>query len=54
MKLFIKVEDGDIVPFVSTEQYSTSVSIVIDVNILLQPNEAETVYHSSPCVDLVL
>ena len=44
----------DVVPFVSTEQYPTSVSVVSDLNFLIQPNEAETVCYSSPFVDLVL
>ena len=48
------MDTNDIIPFVSTEQYSTSISVVTDVNFSLQPNEAETICHSSPCVDLLL
>ena len=46
--------DMDVVPFVSTEQYLTSVSVVIDLNFLFQLNEVEIVYHSTLYVDLVL
>ena len=44
----------DVVPFVLTEHYPTSVFVVTDLNFSLQPNEAETVCHFSPSVDLVL
>ena len=36
----------DVVPFVSTEQYPTSVSVVTDLNFSIQPNEAETFCYS--------
>ena len=46
--------DIDVIPFVSTEQHSTSVSVVTDLIISLQSNEAERVCHSSPFVHLAL
>ena len=46
--------DMDVVPFVSTDQYSTLLSVLTDLNFSLLSNEVETVYHSSPFVDLVL
>ena len=46
--------DIDIVPFVSTQQYSTLASVVIDLIFSLQPNEVEIVYHPNSSVDLVL
>ena len=43
-----------VVLFVSIEQYLAQVFVVTDLNFSLQPNEVETVRHSSLCVDLVL
>ena len=44
----------DIVPFVSTEQYTTCTLEGNDLNFSLYPNEVKMVCHYSPCVDLVL
>ena len=38
----------DVVPFVSTRTISKISCVVTDLNISLQPNEVETLYHSSP------
>ena len=38
----------------STEQHPTSVFVVTDLNFPLQPNEANIVCHSSPCVDKLI
>ena len=48
-----KETDVDVVLFVSTEQYPTTVYFVTDFNISLKPNEAGTVRHYSPCVDIL-
>ena len=43
-----------VVLIVSIEQYLGQVFVVTDLIFSLQPNEVETVRHSSLCVDLVL
>ena len=48
-----KETDVDVVLFVSTEQYPTTVYFVTDFNISLKPNEVGTVRYYSPCVEMV-
>ena len=45
--------DMDVAPSISTEQYPRLVFIVTDLKFSLQPNERGTIYHSSPCIDLI-
>ena len=54
LKMVTNDIDINVVPFVSTEQNPTSVSVVTDLNFSIQSNKVEMFYHSSPSVDLVL